>query len=166
MGGDDNDKILGGGGDDQLFGGAGKDTLDGGTGNDSLTGGDGNDVLTGGVGDDVAIGSVGDDTFTGGTGKDVMRYTNILDGHDTFIGFDGNPAGGQDTLDLNQLFDGLNVLTDDRAGQVLIVDNGASVDIFVDADGSLFNNGFELAVATLKTADVITVGPDILVGTL
>jgi Ca2+-binding RTX toxin-like protein len=163
-GGDDNDKILGGGGDDQLFGGNGKDLLDGGTGNDSLTGGAGNDVLTGGTGNDAFIGGQGDDTMTGGTGSDELRYTSILDGHDIFVGFDGNSAGGQDTLDLNLLFDSLGVLAADRAGRVSILDKGASVDVFVDADGNLLN-GFELTVATLKTSDVITVGLDILVGT-
>jgi Ca2+-binding RTX toxin-like protein len=162
-GGDDIDKMLGGGGDDQLFGDDGKDLLDGGTGNDSLTGGDGNDVLTGGVGDDAFTGGAGDDTMTGGTGRDELRYTSILDGHDVFIGFDGNPAGGQDTVDLNVLFDSLGVQTADRAGRVSILDNGASVDVFVDTDGL---NGFDLTVATLKTADAITVGQDILVGTL
>jgi Ca2+-binding RTX toxin-like protein len=163
-GSDDNDKMLGGGGDDQLFGDDGKDLLDGGTGNDSLTGGDGNDVLTGGVGDDAFTGGAGNDTMTGGTGRDELRFTDILDGHDVFIGFDGNAAGGQDTVNLEQLFDGLNVQTADRAGRVSITDNGASVDVFIDTDGNLFN-GFELT-ATLKTADAITVGQDILVGTL
>ncbi|HKP24945.1 MAG TPA: hypothetical protein VJV39_13855 [Dongiaceae bacterium] len=163
-GGDDNDKILGGAGDDGLFGDNGKDVLDGGTGNDSLTGGAGNDVLTGGVGDDAFTGGGGDDTMTGGTGKDELRYTSVLDGHDVFIGFDGNAVGGQDVLDLNLLFDSLNVLTADRAGRVSIDDNGASVDVFVDTDGNLFN-GYELTVATLKTSDAITVGQDVLVGT-
>jgi len=160
-GGDDNDKMLGGGGDDQLFGDNGKDLLDGGTGNDSLTGGAGNDVLTGGTGNDAFTGGQGDDTMTGGTGRDELRYTSILDGHDVFIGFDGNPAGGQDVLDLEQLFDSLGVLTADRAGRVSILDKGASVDVFVDTDGI---NGFDLTVATLKTADAITVGQDILLG--
>jgi Ca2+-binding RTX toxin-like protein len=164
-GGDDNDKILGGGGDDDLDGDNGKDLLDGGAGNDGLTGGTGNDVLTGGIGDDYVTGGQGDDTITGGTGRDSFQYTNLLDGHDVLIGFDGNPAGGQDVLDLEQLFDGLGVLTADRAGRVSILDKGASVDVLVDTDGNLLN-GFELTVATLKTADAITVGQDILVGTL
>jgi hypothetical protein len=56
------------------------------------------------------------------------------------------------------------VQTADRAGRVSITDNGASVDVFIDTDGNLLN-GFELT-ATLKTADAITVGQDILVGTL
>ena len=135
-GGDDNDKMLGGGGDDQLFGDNGKDLLDGGAGNDALTGGAGNDVLTGGIGDDYFTGGQGDDTMTGSTGRDLFQYTSVLDGHDVIIGFDGNPAGGQDVLDLEQLFDDLNVLTADRAGRVSIVDKGASVDVFVDADGT------------------------------
>ena len=50
----------------------------------------------------------------------------------------------------------------DRAGRVSIVDNGASVEIAVDTNGDLT---FDLAVATLKTADAITIGQDILVGT-
>jgi Ca2+-binding RTX toxin-like protein len=164
-GGADNDKVLGGGGDDELFGVDGKDLLDGGAGNDTLGGGFGNDVLTGGTGNDTLIGGEGDDTMTGGTGSDTFRYDSKLDGHDVLIGFDGNAAGGQDTLDLNLLFDSLGVLTADRAGRVSINDKGASVDVFVDTDGNLFN-GFELTVATLKTADIVTVGQDILVGTL
>jgi Ca2+-binding RTX toxin-like protein len=164
-GDDGNDKLAGGGGNDELSGGDGNDTLDGGVGNDTLGGGLGNDVLTGGIGNDIFNGARGDDTMTGGTGSDVFSYTSVLDGHDLIIGFDGNPAGGQDTLNLDILFDSLGVLTADRAGRVSVLDKGASVDVLVDADGNLFN-GFELTVATLKTADAVTVGPDILVGTL
>ena len=162
-GGDGNDRLLGGGGDDQLFGGDGKDLMDGGAGNDLLAGGDGNDSLTGGIGNDTIVGGEGDDTMTGGTSNDTFRYESILDGHDVILSFDGNPAGGQDVLDLDKLFDSLGVLAADRASRVLISDKGASVDIFVDADGIA---GFELSVATLKTADIISVGQDILVGTL
>ena len=164
-GDDGNDKLVGGGGNDELSGGDGNDNLDGGAGNDTLGGGLGNDVLVGGIGNDIFNGARGDDTLTGGTGSDEFRYTSVLDGHDVIVGFDGNAAGGQDTLDLDLLFDSLGVLTADRAGRVSIFDKGASVDVFVDTDGNLFN-GFELTVATLKTADVITAGPDILVGTL
>jgi Ca2+-binding RTX toxin-like protein len=164
-GDDGNDKLVGGGGNDELSGGDGNDSLDGGAGNDTLGGGMGNDVIAGGTGNDVFNGARGDDTMTGGAGSDEFRYTATLDGHDVLIGFDGNAAGGQDTLDLDLLFDSLGVLTADRAGRVSILDKGASVDVFVDTDGNLFN-GFELTVATLKTADAITVGQDILVGTL
>ena len=164
-GGDDNDKMLGGSGDDQLFGDNGKDVMDGGAGNDTLTGGAGNDALTGGVGNDNLTGGLGDDTMTGGTGSDTAHYTSFLDGHDVFVGFDGNAAGGQDVLNLEDLFDSLGVLTADRAARVSILDKGASVDVFLDTDGNI-GNGFELTVATLQTADVVTIGQDILVGTL
>ena len=50
----------------------------------------------------------------------------------------------------------------DRADRVSIVDKGASVEIAVDTDGDLNS---DLHVATLKTADVITIGQDIVVGT-
>ena len=49
----------------------------------------------------------------------------------------------------------------DRAARVSIGDKGASVEIKVDTDGDLT---FDLHVATLKTADAITIGPDIFVG--
>ena len=159
-----------------LPGTAGKDTITGAGGNDkALMGGgndvfiwgpgDGNDTLDGGAGTDILIGGTGNDSITGGTGIDTVLYQSVLDGHDVVVGFDGNAAGGQDTLNLDVLFDSLFVADADRAGRVSVLDKGASVDVFVDADGNLFN-GFELAVATLKSADMITVGQDILVGTL
>jgi hypothetical protein len=78
------------------------------------------------------------------------------------IGFDGNAAGGQDTLDLDALFDSLGVAVVDRAARVSITDTGASVAINVDTEG---NGSFDLAAVILKTSDVITIGSDILVGT-
>ena len=84
-----------------------------------------------------------------------------FDGHDTVIGFDGNPAGGQDVFNLSGLFAILSVSIGDRAARVSIVDKGASVEIAVDTNGDL---NFDLHVATLKTADAITIGPDIFVG--
>ena len=55
----------------------------------------------------------------------------------------------------------ISVPVGDRAARVSIVDKGASVEIAVDTDGDL---SFDLAVATLKTADAITIGQDIFVG--
>ncbi len=71
------------------------------------------------------FGGEGDDTITGGAGNDRIFYTNQFDGHDLIIGFDGNPIGGQDVLDLDALFDSLGVKTEDRAGRISIVDKGA-----------------------------------------
>jgi Ca2+-binding RTX toxin-like protein len=163
IGGDDNDVLTDGNGNDQLNGGKGNDTLTGGNGNDTLHGDEGKDVLNGGAGTDILVGGGGDDTITGGAGIDVVLYQSVLDGHDVIIGFDGNPAGGQDTFDLDALFDSLLIGAADRSARVSIVDKGASVDIAVNADG-LGGNGFELIVATLKTADVITVGQDVILG--
>jgi Ca2+-binding RTX toxin-like protein len=144
-----------------LDGGAGNDKLTGGSAGDRLLGGEGNDSLNGGAGADTITGGWGNDTVTASSGNDTVRYTSVLDGHDVVIGFDGNAAGGQDVLDLDFLFDNLGVAAADRAGRVSIVDKGASVEIAVDTNGDL---SFDLHVATLKTADVITVGPDIFVG--
>jgi len=160
-GGEGNDTITGGGGNDSVVGGAGNDRIDGGAGNDGVLGEAGNDYLVGGTGNDGLIGGTGNDTITGGTGSDTIYYTDVMDGHDTIIGFDGNAAGGQDVLSLQTLFNSLSVSVVDRAGRVSIVDHGASVEIAVDTNGDL---SFDLAVATLKTADVITIGQDIFVG--
>ena len=65
-------------------------------------------------------------------------------------------------LNLANLFSALSVAVGDRADRVSIVDKGASVEILVDTNGDLT---FDLAVATLKTADAITIGQDIFVGT-
>ena len=144
-----------------LDGEEGNDKITGNLGNNALHGSQGNDNLNGGGGHDTITGGEGNDTITGGAGNDIVAYTGILDGHDVVIGFDGNAAGGQDVLDLSDLFDSLSVSVD-RAARVSIVDKGASVEIKVDTDGDL---DFDLHVATLKTSDAIAIGPDIFVGT-
>src|SRR5882724_1227494 len=146
--------ILGNAGANKLFGDAGNDTIEGGAGADTIDGGTGSNQITGGAGNDHIDVANGDDT---------VFYTSKLDGKDVIDHFDGNATGGQDHLDLDALFDGLGVATVDRAGRVSVIDNGTSVDVHVDADGKA---GFELVVATLNTADDITIGPDILVGSL
>jgi Ca2+-binding RTX toxin-like protein len=149
-------------GNDTLRGGGGSDTIDGGLSNDFLDGGNGSDLLTGNDGDDVILGNRGDDTITGGAGLDTFRYTSLLDGHDVILDFDGDPMGGQDTLNLDALFDALGIANGSRAGRVELTDNGGTVDIRVNADGN-GGNGFELHVATLTTADTISIGQDIVV---
>ena len=87
-----------------------------------------------------------------------------LDGHDIISGFDGDAAGGQDTLNLDALFDGLGVArAANRAARVSIADNGSSVDVPVDADGNAAN-GFELTAVTLVTTDAVVLGQDVLLG--
>jgi Ca2+-binding RTX toxin-like protein len=148
-------QLFAGAGDDIALGSAGNDAIDGGAGDDVLFGGDGNDTISGGAGDDLIFGGSGNDTFV---------VSSPLDGHDIILGFDGDAAGGQDTLDLDALFDGLGVAAAGRAARVSVADNGASANVSVDADGNAAN-GFEFIVATLATADAVTVGQDVIVGT-
>jgi Ca2+-binding RTX toxin-like protein len=160
--GDDNNDVLnGGGGRDTIYGGSGNDTINGGTGADSIQGDEGNDRINGGAGNDTITGGAGNDTIDVSLGNDIVRYTSTVDGRDVITGFDGNAAGGQDVLDLDLLFDELGVLGTSRAGRVSIVDSGASVQVRVDTNGDL---SFDLAVATLKTTDAITIGHDVLLG--
>jgi Ca2+-binding RTX toxin-like protein len=136
-----------------IIGNAAANILDGGAGNDTLIGAAGNDTLTGGTGNDQIDVSSGNDT---------VRYTSAVDGTDVVNGFDGNASGGQDTLNLDALFDSLGIVTGNRAAHISIDTHASSVDVRLDADG---NGTFESVIATLNTTDAITVGADIIVGT-
>ncbi|WP_459251709.1 peroxidase family protein [Metapseudomonas phytobenefica] len=102
FGGLGNDSLAGGVGNDLLEGQEGDDALAGGNGDDMLLGGDGADVLQGDGGNDVLVGGAGNDILNGGTGNDIFQFAAGF-GHDQIIGFDGNPAGGQDLLDISAL---------------------------------------------------------------
>jgi Ca2+-binding RTX toxin-like protein len=147
-----------------------------GTGNDFnnlLVGNTGNNKLDGGLGDDTITGNTGNDTVTGGAGNDVInlfdgndtvRFVSALDGHDLISDFDGNATGGQDTVDLDALFDSLAIAGPDRAGRVTLTPNGGNVDVSIDIS-ALHDGSNVITVATLATTDAITVGQDVLVGT-
>ena len=86
-------------------------SIDGGGGNDSITGSAaadviigraGTDTLNGGIGTDILEGGANNDTMNGGANDDVFRYTAAF-GADTITGFDANPTGGQDLIDLRGL---------------------------------------------------------------
>lgn len=152
------DKLIvdGGAGDDILIGSlmpAGSASLQllGNAGDDIMLGSNGNDVLNGGAGDDVMIGGAGSDTFA---------YATPLDGRDIIADFDGNAAGGQDTINLDALFDGLGVADADRAGRVSITGGGGIVGVSIDTDGNIAN-GFEIAIA-VNTRDAVTLGEDVI----
>lgn len=162
-GGDGNDVINGSAGNNTLNGDNNNDILLGNGGADLLNGGAGNDSLGGGEGDDTVFGGAGNDTVAVGLGNDTVSFSSVLDGHDLISKFDGDAAGGQDLVNLDALFAGLGVDVALRATRVSIVDKGATVDVRVDADGNIAN-GFELTIATLQTADTITVGEDVFVG--
>jgi Ca2+-binding RTX toxin-like protein len=137
-----------------IHGNDGANKLDGGLGNDTLTGGLGNDTVTGGGGNDQI------DTADG---NDTVRFTSVLDGHDVISNFDGDATGGQDTVDLDALFDSLFIAGADRAGRVIFTPGSGTVDVSVDAS-ALHDGSNIVAVATLNTNDAITVGQDVLVG--
>ncbi|HEX6829795.1 MAG TPA: calcium-binding protein, partial [Burkholderiales bacterium] len=130
--------LTGGGGDDTLGGAGGNDTMDGGAGNDSLNGGQGDDRVTGGGGDDFLIGGPGADVFVFAAGF----------GHDTVSGFDSNPAGGQDLLDLSAF--GIT----DFANQVSITDLGSDTLITIEADSVLLL-GIANPAAAIDQSDFI-----------
>ncbi len=85
--------INGGGGNDALSGSAAADDIRGGTGNDTLNGNGGIDTIRGGG---------GTDTITPGAGNDIV-VLEVGDGTNTVNGFDSNPTGGQDRLDVRAL---------------------------------------------------------------
>ena len=157
--------ILTGAGALTATGTANGDHITGNTAANTLTGNDGDDTLVGGGGSDIMIGGKGDDQIDVSSGNCTVRYTDVLDGQDGITGFDGNPAGGQDTLNLDALFDSLGIAAGSRAADVSIVAAGGTANVYVNGDG---NPGFELHVATISLAnpaDVISVGQDVIVGT-
>lgn len=129
MGG--NDTLYGGAGADSLLGGEGADTLFGEGGNDILDGGDGDDILDGGAGNDIMIGGAGNDTLYADQGNDILVFGPNF-GSDTIIGFDANPAGGQDLLNIAAF----NLTAATFASRVSIADAGNDVLVTVGgADG-------------------------------
>ncbi|BDG74000.1 peroxidase family protein [Roseomonas fluvialis] len=139
MGGTDN--LVGDDGNDVMSGGLGNDTLNGGAGNDSITGDGGVDRLTGGAGNDAMNGGAGNDIFIFGAGF----------GADTITGFDANPAGGQDLLDIS----GLGITAASFEASVTIAVDGAGMRVTIGLD-SIFLAGVSGSVPNAITqADFI-----------
>jgi Ca2+-binding RTX toxin-like protein len=153
----------------ELLGGAaidgkGNDTgniITGNNGANRLFGFGGADTLNGGLGNDVIVGGKGDDSIDVSKGNDRVFYTDVLDGNDTVTGFDGNPAGGQDQISLDLLFDSIGVAAKDRAARVEIAPSAAGVEVRVDTDDTI--PGFEMVI-TLATTGPITLGADVILG--
>ncbi len=163
-GGDGNDTVTiaaipAKGGQFFIDGEVGNDKITGNLGNNVLSGGAGNDNLNGGGGHDTLTGGAGNDTITGGAGNDKISYTSDAGWPRCCHRFRRQCGRRAGCARSQRLF--ASVPVGDRAARVSIVDKGASVEIKVDTDGDL---AFDLHVATLKTADVITIGPDIFVG--
>jgi len=136
--------------------------------NNVIHGNDAVNKLDGGGGDDTITGHGGNDLIDVGNGNDTVRFTSVLDGHDVISNFDGGLGGGQDTVDLDALFDSLSIATPDRAGRVAVIPGSGTVDVSVDVS-ALHDGSNVITVATLhlaNPADTVTVGPDVVVGTL
>jgi Ca2+-binding RTX toxin-like protein len=106
-----------------------------GTGNASanfITGGAGVDVLNGGGGNDHLTGGAGDDVMNGGTGNDMFVF-GLGFGHDMISGYDANPTGGQDLMDLTNF----GIDHADFAARVSIVDLGVNTMVTIDHDSSI-----------------------------
>lgn len=163
-GGDDNDDIQGGNGNDILDGGKGDDRIYAGNGDDRLSGRDGNDKLYGGNGNNTLSGHNGDDYLSGGSGDDILNGGMGMDmliggaGADTFL-FEASsaydavdkiqdfaPARG-DKIDLSNLLEAFDPLTDSISAFVRITLVGREHMIAVDANGGA--NSF-VDIATVR----------------
>jgi Ca2+-binding RTX toxin-like protein len=113
-----------------LTGNDGNDFLNGNGGSDTLVGNGGNDNLNGGGGSDILIGGAGNDAMNGGTGADTFVFAPGF-GNDVVSGFDANPGGGQDRLDLSAL----GITAANFAASVLVADLGANTLVEIDVDG-------------------------------
>ena len=71
----------------------------------TIDGGNGADTLTGSTGPDVIIGGAGNDAMNGGGGANTFKFAPGFSAAagDTITGFDANPTGGQDKLDLTAI---------------------------------------------------------------
>jgi Ca2+-binding RTX toxin-like protein len=114
----------------QINGGLGDDTITGSAAADVLLGGGGGDTVNGGPGDDTVTGGAGDDTMNGGAGLDTFRFAAGF-GADRILGFDANPTGGQDLLDLRPL--GITAAT---FASVVITTAGGGADTLITIGAS------------------------------
>jgi len=119
--------------DNLIFVGAGNFN---GTGNalaNTIVGGAGNDTLNGGGGNDTLTGGAGNDTMNGGTGANHFIFAAGF-GNDTIAGFDANPTGGQDLIDLDP---SLGINAGNFNTQVVITDLGADTQVTIGANSIL-----------------------------
>lgn len=112
-------------------------------------------------GDDTLNGEAGDDLLVGGTGNDTIAYTDVQDGGDIVVNFDGTPSGGQDVVNLDAIFDNLGVATAVRGGRVQISAAGANDVLRIDSDGDAT---YETLLATVSSGHTFDIN-DVQLGT-
>jgi len=171
--------IVGGAGNDIIRGGAGADTLIGGAGNDVYEVTDAGDVVIegvgggtdsvwtyldsytlganieglvyGGTGNFTAVGNTLNNVFVGGIGNDTFVFGAGF-GNDQIIGFDTNPIGGQDLLNISAL----NITAANFAGSVNITDVGADTMISIGGVDSIRLVGVADATTVTATDFILT----------
>jgi Ca2+-binding RTX toxin-like protein len=114
-----------------VTGGGMADTLSGGSGNDTLLGLAGNDTLNGSGGNDRLEGGAGNDRLDGGANLDTFVFKPGF-GNDRISGFDANPSGGQDLIELS----GFGITAANFADHVDIADVGADTLVTIGDDAS------------------------------
>ena len=103
-------------------------------GADILIGGAGNDVLYGEAGDDILIVGDGFDQIYGGSGSDQIVF-DVMDGlADQIFGFE--TGVGADVINITDILQGFDPLTDALSDFVQLVQNGSDTELQVDVDGS------------------------------
>ncbi len=123
------DTIYGTDGYNRLYGKNGDDVLYGRDGDDRLYGDAGDDVIYGGAGIDLLYGNAGADTFVFEAAGAFTHSDNVQD----FSLADG------DKIDISDVLQGYDQVTDSIADFVQITDNGTHSYLSVDADGGADN---------------------------
>ncbi len=149
-----NDVVKGYAGNDAIHGGKGADKLYGGAGYDLLHGGEGNDTLYGEKGNDTLFGGKGADTLYGGAGKDTFAFMleSVGKGVDTIKDF----VVGEDKLDLSDVLQNFNPLTQSILDFVSVTGQGGNVIVSVDVDGQGSASGMT-QLAVLSAHDGISI---------
>jgi serralysin len=112
-------------------------------GDDTLLGGAGNDTLYGEAGDDILLGGSGTDVLHGGLGDDVFLFQTMDGSIDTIADFSGD-----DVINITDVLEGYDALTDAISDFVQLVDVGSHTEIRVNADGDVGGTFTAIAVVT------------------
>ena len=134
--------------------------------NNVIHGNDAVNKLDGGGGDDTITGHGGNDQIDVGNGNDTVSFVSTLDGHDMISNFDGDATGGQDTVDLDALFDSLSIAAPTAPGaSPSRPASVTSMSVSTSARPRRQRCSHRRHAQSGHPADAITVGQDVLVGT-
>lgn len=123
-------------------------------GNDILIGGAGNDIMYGEAGDDIIVMGDGFDQAYGGSGSDQFVF-DVLDALTDKIN-DFETGVGADVLNITDILQGYDPLTDAIGDFVQLVQNGADTEVHVNADGDVGGVFTAIAVFEGGISDTLT----------